>query len=151
VHHYWLESAKRDDAARGVIWPKITDEQMAKAGLAQSIFPNMNILSGPTFALYYRVRPYRNDPNKCIYEAIAMDRFPKGKEPKTEWKFAEQDPAQWPYVISQDISHMIEVQNGLHSRGFHGNLPNPHQKQKVTNLHRNLAKYMGVGALRLLK
>ncbi len=145
VHHHWLESAKRDDAERGVVWPEISDEQMAKAGLAQSIFPNMNILPGPTFALYYRVRPYRNDPDKCIYEAVAIDRFPEGQEPKTEWKFAEQDPAQWPYVISQDISNMVEVQNGLKSRGFRGNLPNPHQEQKVSNLHRNLADYMGRG------
>jgi len=151
VHHHWLESAKRDDAVRGVKWPEITDKQMTDAGLAQSVFPNMNILPGPTFALYYRVRPYGIDPNKCIYEAVAIDRFPEGQAPKTEWKFAEQDPAQWPYVIAQDISNMIEVQRGLHSRGFRGNLPNPHQEQKVTNLHRNLANFMGMGAPQLLK
>ena len=77
VHRHWLESARRDDAARGVIWPNISDKQMADAGLALSIFPNMNILPGPTFALYYRVRPYGTDPDKCIYEAIAMERFPR--------------------------------------------------------------------------
>ena len=151
VHHHWLESAKADDAARGVIWPNISDKQMADAGLALSIFPNMNILPGPTFALYYRVRPYGTDPNKCIYEAIAIDRFPAGQEPKTEWKYAEQVAEKWPFVIAQDISNMIEVQNGLHSRGFRGNLPNPHQEQKVSNLHRNLANYMGTGAPRLLR
>ncbi len=151
VHHHWLESARRDDAARGVIWPAITDKQMAEAGLAQSIFPNMNILPGPTFALYYRVRPYRTDPNKCIYEAIAMERFPEGQEPKTEWKYAEPTEANWRKVIAQDFSNMIEVQRGLHSRGFEGCLPNPHQEQKVTNLHRNLARYMGMGAPRLLR
>ena len=146
VHHHWLESARRDDAARGVQWPEISDEQMTKAGLAQSVFPNMNILPGPTFALYYRVRPYGTDPNKCIYEAIAIERFPEGKAPETEWKYAEQDPEQWPYVISQDISNMIEVQRGMYSRGFRGCLPNPHQERKVSNLHRNLANYMRMGA-----
>lgn len=146
VHHHWLESAKRDDAARGVTWPQISDEQMAQAGLAQSIFPNMNILPGPTFALYYRVRPYGTDPDRCIYEAIAMDRFPEGEEPETEWQYAEQDPDQWPYVIGQDISNMVEVQKGLKNRGFSGCLPNPHQEKKVSNLHRNLARYMGRGA-----
>ena len=64
VHRHWLESARRDDAARGVIWPTISDKQMAEAGLALSIFPNMNILPGPTFALYYRVRPYRHGPRQ---------------------------------------------------------------------------------------
>ena len=151
VHHHWLESARRDDAARGVEWPNISDAQMADAGLALSIFPNMNFLPGPTFVLYYRVRPYGTDPDKCIYEAIALDRFPVGQEPKTEWTFLPQDPARWPYVISQDISNMVEVQKGMKSRGFEGSLPNPHQEQKVSNLHRNLADYMGMGAPRRFK
>jgi phenylpropionate dioxygenase-like ring-hydroxylating dioxygenase large terminal subunit len=146
VHHHWIESAKRDDAARGVIWPDITDEQMAEAGLALSIFPNMNLIPGPTFSLYYRVRPYGTDPDKCIYEAVAMDRFPEGQEPKTQWVYAEQDLTKWPLVIAQDISNMVEVQRGLKSRAFKGHLPNPWQERKVINLHRNLAKYMGVGA-----
>jgi hypothetical protein len=106
----------------------------------------MNLIPGPTFSLYYRVRPYGTDPDKCIYEAVALDRFPEGQEPKTEWVFAEQDLAQWPHVIAQDISNMVEVQRGLKSRGFRGNLPNPWQERKVTNLHRNLARYMGTGA-----
>ncbi len=150
VHRHWLESARRDDAARGVIWPSISDKQMAEAGLALSVFPNMNILPGPTFALYYRVRPYRTDPDKCIFEAIAIERFPQGQEPKTEWKYAEPTEENWRRVIAQDFSNMIEVQRGLHSRGFRGTLPNPHQEQKVSNLHRNLARYMGRGAPRLL-
>ncbi|MEW9854398.1 aromatic ring-hydroxylating oxygenase subunit alpha [Novosphingobium sp. M1R2S20] len=146
VHRHWIESAKADDAMRGVQWPAITDAQMAAAGLALSIFPNMNILPGPTFALYYRVRPYGSDPDRCIYEAVALDRFAPGEEPKTEWTFLEQDLSQWPHVIAQDISNMVEMQRGLKSRGFRGNLPNPWQERKVTNLHRGLARFMGTGA-----
>lgn len=151
VHHHWLESARRDDAARGVQWPNISDKQMSDAGLALSIFPNMNFLPGPTFLLYYRVRPYKGDPDKCIYEAIALDRFPEGQEPKTEWTFLPQDPAKWPYVIGQDISNMVEVQKGMKSRGFPGILPNPWQERKVSNLHRNLAEYMNAGTPKLMK
>ena len=150
VHHHWIEAAKADDAARGVIWPQISDEQMAAAGLALSIFPNMNLIPGPTFSLYYRVRPHGTDPDKCIYEAVALDRFPPGEAPKTEWVFAEQDLTAWPHVIAQDISNMVEMQRGLKSRGFRGNLPNPWQERKVTNLHRGLAKYIGIGAPRPL-
>ncbi|RLU03159.1 MAG: aromatic ring-hydroxylating dioxygenase subunit alpha [Ketobacter sp.] len=151
VHHHWLESARRDDAARGVIWPTISDKQMSDAGLAQSIFPNMNFLPGPTFLLYYRVRPYGTDPDKCIFEAIALDRFPAGEAPKTQWQFIEQDPDQWPFVIGQDISNMIEVQKGMKSRGFSGNLPNPWQERKVSNLHRNLADFIWMGEPRRLE
>jgi phenylpropionate dioxygenase-like ring-hydroxylating dioxygenase large terminal subunit len=146
VHKYWLDKARSVDAARGVIWPDISDAQMTAAGLALSIFPNMNLIPGPTFSLQYRVRPYGNDPDKCIYEAVALDRFPEGEEPATEWTYLPQDLEKWPFVISQDISNMVEVQRGYKSRGFRGNLPNPWQERKVTNLHAGLAKYMGTGA-----
>ncbi|MDE2597834.1 MAG: aromatic ring-hydroxylating dioxygenase subunit alpha [Sphingomonadales bacterium] len=150
VHKHWLNKAIAVDAARGVQWPELTDAQIAAAGLALSIFPNVNFIPGPTFALAYRVRPYGNDPDKCIFEAVALDRFPEGEEPKTEWTYVEQDLDKWPYVIAQDISNMVEVQRGYHSRGFRGNLPNPWQERKVTNLHYNLAKYMGTGGPRRL-
>jgi hypothetical protein len=39
------------------------------------------------------------------------------------------------------------VQKGMKSSGFRGALPNPHQEQKVINLHRNLANWLeGRGA-----
>jgi len=150
VHQHWLNSCKADYAAMGVDWPEISDEQMAKAGLAWHIFPNMGMIPGPTFALYYRTRPFGSDPDKCIYEAVAIERFPEGKEPQTGWVFAEPTEANWRKVIAQDFSNMEMVQLGLKSRGFRGNLPNPYQERKVTNLHRNLAKYMGTGAPRPL-
>jgi len=43
---------------------------------------------------------------------------------------------------------MRAVQRGMKSRGFRGPLPNPNQERKLTNLHRNLARYMGTGAPR---
>jgi phenylpropionate dioxygenase-like ring-hydroxylating dioxygenase large terminal subunit len=151
VHHHWLESCKADYAAMGVEWPEISDDQMAKAGLAWHLFPNMGILQGPTFALYYRTRPFGTDPDKCIYEAVAIERYPEGEAPATEWVFADATEENWRKVIAQDFSNMELVQEGLKSRGFRGNLPNPHQEQKVTNLHRNLARYMGSGAPRPLE
>ena len=146
VHKYWMELAQQEDAARGVVWPPLTDAQVAAAGLALSIFPNVNFIPGPTFSLAYRVRPYGTDPDKCIFEAVALDRFGEGDEPETEWTYVEQDLDKWPYVIAQDISNMVEVQRGYKSQGFKGCLPNPWQERKVTNLHRGLAKYMGTGA-----
>ena len=87
-----------------------------------------------------------DDPDKCVFEAVALDRFPEGEEPQTEWTYLEQDLDKWPMVIAQDISNMVEMQRGYKSQGFKGNLPNPWQERKVTNLHAQLAKYMGTGA-----
>jgi hypothetical protein len=72
-----------------VIWPEVPPEIKAEGGLAWGLFPNQNILHGETFALCYRVRPYGDDPNKCVFESYALERFPEGEEPKTEWVYAE--------------------------------------------------------------
>ena len=151
VVKHWLACARADDAARGVIWPDITPAQMSEAGLAWSLFPNQTILQGVTFALCYRARPYGDDPNKCIFESYALERFPEGQEPKTEWVYAEPTAEKWGSVLAQDFSNMEWVQRGMKSRGFRGTLPNPHQERKVTNFHRHLSRYMGMGAPRLLK
>jgi hypothetical protein len=111
----------------------------------------MSILQGITFALCYRARPYGDDPDRCIFESYAIERFPEGEEPKTEWVYAEATKEKWGLVLSQDFSNMAAVQRGMHSRAFRGTLPNPHQERKVTNFHRNLAEYMGTGGLRLLR
>jgi len=147
---HMMASAKRDDAERGVIWPEITPEQMSKAGLAWSLFPNQTILQGVTFALCYRTRPYGDDPNKCIFESYALERFPDGEEPETEWVQAEPTAEKWGAVLAQDFSNMEWVQRGMKSRGFRGPLPNPHQERKITNFHRVLSEYMGTGSPTLL-
>jgi len=148
---HWMKSAKADDAARGVIWPEVPPEVMKEAGLAWGLWPNQNILHGVTFALCYRVRPYGDDPNKCIFESYALERFPEGEEPQTEWVHAEPTAENWGAVLAQDFSNMAFVQKGMKSRGFRGPLPNPHQEQKVINLHRNLANFIGRGAPHRLK
>jgi phenylpropionate dioxygenase-like ring-hydroxylating dioxygenase large terminal subunit len=151
VIKHWYASARADDAKRGVIWPTLTPEQMSTAGLAWHIFPNQSVLQGATFALCYRARPNSADPDQCIFEVYAIERFPEGEEPKTKWVYAEPTAEKWGPVLAQDFSNMSEVQKGMKSRGFRGPLPNPHQEQKVTNFHRNLANYMGAGAPSLLK
>ena len=147
---HMMVSAKADDAARGVIWPEISPEQMSEAGLAWSLFPNQTILQGVTFALCYRTRPYGDDPNKCIFESYALERYPEGEEPKTEWVQAEPNAENWGAVLAQDFDNMEWVQKGMKSRGFRGTLPNPHQERKITNFHRVLSEYMGTGSPQLL-
>ena len=149
VMAHWMASAKADDAARGVTWPEIPPEVMAEAGLAWSLFPNQNILQGVTFALAYRARPNGDDPDTCIFEAYALERYPDGEEPKTEWVQAEPTEANWGKVLAQDFANMKRVHKGMKSRGFRGALPNPHQEQKIINMHRNMARYIGTGAPRL--
>ena len=76
VIKHWLASARADDAARGVIWPTITPEQMSEAGLAWHIFPNMSILQGITFALCYRARPVRRRSAQVHFRILCDRAFP---------------------------------------------------------------------------
>jgi phenylpropionate dioxygenase-like ring-hydroxylating dioxygenase large terminal subunit len=151
VMAHFLESARKDDAARGVIWPEVPAEHYAKTGIDWHVFPNMSIQHGYTFCLVYRTRPHPSfDPDKCIFEAAVMERYPEGKEPKTEWVHAEPTVEKWRSVLVQDFNNMAAVQKGMKSMGFHGTLPNPKQERPVTNFHRTLAKYMGATAPRPL-
>lgn len=150
VHKHWLESARRDDAARGVIWPTVDPAHVAKSGTAWQIFPNFQIGHAVNNALCYSARPLGGDPNRCIFEAAVYQLFPKGEEPKTEWEFCPPTEEAWCYVLSQDFGNMAAVQAGMRSQGFRGTKPNPYMERSTVNLHRNLAKYMGTGAPRKL-
>ena len=148
VTAHWLASAKADDEARGVSWPDISPADQAKAGSSWHVFPNMTIAHSINNALIYRTRPNRNDPEKCIFEAAVIELFPEGGEPETEWTCADPSEVEkWRPVLMQDFDNMTQVQRGMRSRGFRGCIPSPQQEQTVANLHRNLARYLGRGAL----
>ncbi|MGE2814963.1 aromatic ring-hydroxylating oxygenase subunit alpha [Mycobacterium heidelbergense] len=150
VLEHWLSSARRDDAARGVVWPTIDPEHLARSGTAWQIFPNFQIGQGLTTALCYSARPHGYDPDHCIFEASCYELYPKGEEPQTEWVYAPPDDPNWRSVLPQDFSNMAAVQQGMKSLGFRGPKPNPYMERSTANLHRNLAEYMGSGAPREL-
>lgn len=144
VLKHWLDSARRDDAARGVIWPNVDPAHVAKSGTAWQIFPNQQIGHAVNNMLCYQARPHRCDPDKCYFEAAVYELYPEGEAPETEWTHA--DPKDFPHVLRQDFSNMAAVQQGMKNVGFRGNIPNPRSEGAVISLHRNLARYMGVGA-----
>jgi phenylpropionate dioxygenase-like ring-hydroxylating dioxygenase large terminal subunit len=151
VLKHWLQSARRDDAGRGVIWPTVDPAHVAKSGLAWNIFPNFRIGHAVNNALCYQARPFGYDPNKCIFEVSVFELYAKGQEPKTEWEFTPLDDVErWGSVLPQDFSNMAAVQRGMKSAGFRGPRPNPKEERAVVALHHSLARYMGVGAPRPL-
>lgn len=151
VLKHWLTSAKRDDEARGVVWPTVDPAHVGKSGTAWQIFPNFQIGHAVNNMLCYSARPYGYDPNKCIFEAAVYELFPKGQEPETQWVYSPATEEAWCYVLGQDFSNMAAVQQGMKSFGFRGTQPNPYMERSTANLHRNLAKYMGTGAPKKLK
>ncbi len=151
VLEYWLESARKDDEARGVVWPTVDPEHVGKSGTAWQVFPNFQIGHAVNNMLCYSARPYGDDPDKCIFEGAVYELYPEGEEPQPEWEFCEATAEAWCYVLSQDFSNMAAVQQGMKSMAFSGPKPNPYMERTTANLHRNLAKYMGTGTPRKLK
>ena len=151
VFRHWIASAKADDAARGVEWPEIDPEHVAAAVSAWQVFPNFQIGHALTHALCYAARPYGSDPDKCIIDAFALERFPEGEEPKTDWLKCEPTEEDFGPVLIQDFSNVAAVQQGMKNRRFRGCLPNPKAEGAVISLHRNLAEFMGTGKPEPLK
>ena len=146
VLQHWLASARRDDEARGVVWPTIPPDILGQSGTAWQIFPNFQVGQGLTSALCYSARPDPSyDPNKCIFEVAVFELYPKGEEPETEWAYTPKDSPNWLSVLPQDFSNMAAVQQGMKSAGFPGTLPNPYRERSTVNLHYQLSKYMGSG------
>ncbi|GAA2734374.1 aromatic ring-hydroxylating dioxygenase subunit alpha [Actinocorallia aurantiaca] len=148
VARYWLETARREDAERGVVWPTIDPQTVAESGTAWQIFPNFQIGQGQNNMLCYSARPHGYDPGKCVFEVAVYQLFPAGEEPETEWLHTPPDDPDWRTVLPQDFSNMAAVQQGMKARGFTGAKPNPYRERAIANLHHNLAKYMGTGAPR---
>ena len=86
VLEHWLASARRDDEARGVIWPTIPADILGQSGTAWQIFPNFQIGQGLTSALCYSARPIRATTRTSASSRWRCSScIPKGQEPQTEW------------------------------------------------------------------
>ena len=150
-----LEAGKDPDEADQITWtsshPRTADrveQAIENAGLTQVSHP---VLDADAYLARINGMVYGDDPNQCVFESYALERFPEGEEPETEWTYAEATGENWGSVLAQDFSNMEFVQKGMKSSGFRGPLPNPHQEQKVINLHRNLADWMeGRGAVTIV-
>jgi phenylpropionate dioxygenase-like ring-hydroxylating dioxygenase large terminal subunit len=140
---YMVEEEEK--SGRG--WPAITPEQMGKAGADWHIFPNMIFLQQPTSLLGYRARPMPGDPDKCIFDIYALERYAPGTEPRDVRVQTCDDllsVEDWGLILVQDFGNMAAIQSGMKSRGFRGARPNPRQEKAVSNFHRALRRFMGL-------
>ncbi|MBB4858446.1 phenylpropionate dioxygenase-like ring-hydroxylating dioxygenase large terminal subunit [Novosphingobium chloroacetimidivorans] len=144
VSRYWIQTARAEDEARGVVWPTVDPQHTSQAGTAWQIFPNFQIGHAVNNMLCYMARPYKGDPDKCIFEAAVYELYPEGQAPETEWEYTEL--ADWPPVLQQDFANMAAVQQGMKNVGFRGAQLNPYMERSIASLHMNLARFMGTGA-----
>jgi nitrite reductase/ring-hydroxylating ferredoxin subunit len=139
-----LQISRESAEKSGAGYPDVTPEQMHRAGHDWHIFPNTVMLPLPTSVLCYRSRPYGNDPDHCIFEAYALERFAPGQEPLLHKEVTEDaaDEKFWGLVLTQDFQNMGKVQQGMKSKVFKGARPNPLQEGAISNFHRALHEFL---------
>jgi len=141
---FWKEAA----LAEGAGWPDITPEQLAKAGFDWHVFPNFIFLMGYDGGIFYRVRPYGDDHERCIFDIWSLVRYVPGGEPTIEHEYYErwQDCDSLGLILTQDFMNMERVHAGMKSDGFSVARTNPLQETVIANFHRALRRYLGLDA-----
>jgi phenylpropionate dioxygenase-like ring-hydroxylating dioxygenase large terminal subunit len=130
----------------GVGWPEATMQQAVDAGFDWTIFPNLvNVVPSPTCGFWYRTRPTReNDPDRCVVDMYALERFAPGTEPVCEHKHYTdwRDWTDMPIFLLEDFINIPEVQRGMKTQAFTESSPNPVQERSMLNFHRVLKEYI---------
>jgi phenylpropionate dioxygenase-like ring-hydroxylating dioxygenase large terminal subunit len=144
-----LQFQREAAIAEGAGWPNISPEQMYRAGTDWHAFPNLIMLAAPDGLLAYRARPFKDDPDWCIYDIWSLVRYAPGAEPPLRREFYHSDTdwctdieAKVGRILAQDVANMSEVQQGMKSRAFVGARTNPLQETPVSNFHRVLFEYL---------
>lgn len=141
----WAQLTVEAAVKSGAGWPEnLTPDYMARSGFDWHVFPNTVFLHPAVEAvLWYRMRPYGDDPERCLFDVWSLERFPPGEAPPLKREFYENwREAEWPLIFRQDFENIPKVQRGMRSRGFSGLRPNPVQERALTNFHRVLRRFM---------
>jgi hypothetical protein len=122
----------------------VTPEDLARAGTAWNIFPNVVVL--PTLDGWqgYRARPNGDNPDSAIFEAWWLERSapdaPSTVEPKY---FASMEAFKGQnFFLEQDFDNIKAVQQGLKSSAFKGARPNPKQEATIFTFERNYYQHL---------
>jgi hypothetical protein len=112
------------------------------------VFPNLAVWGGFALPVHYRSRPYRNDPNQCIWEVMVIvpvpDEAPLERDvplrmtPTTEpWAQAEELGQIGP-LMDQDMANLLRLQRGMRSQACQELVLANYQERNIRNFHRHL-------------
>ncbi len=129
----------------GIPLPKLPPERMDLWGGVTFVFPNFFILPAFGNAMAYRVRPYEDDPEKCLFEVWSLTFYPKGAEPPPpvlEGRFDHDDPEGWRQVPLQDFSNIKRQQQGMRNPAFEAMRLSDRYERNISNLHVEIDRYL---------
>jgi nitrite reductase/ring-hydroxylating ferredoxin subunit len=105
------------------------------------MFPNYLMLPMYGNALCYRIRPYNDDPEWCVFDVWSLTTYPEGQEPERaelEGVYDKDDTENWGLIPRQDFSNIERQQRGLHSVGFNELRLSSQYELSISNMHEEL-------------
>jgi phenylpropionate dioxygenase-like ring-hydroxylating dioxygenase large terminal subunit len=138
---FQVEAAKEDGSG----WPaELTPDYIRESGLDWHLFPNTVFLHATIDGvLWYRARPNGHDPDSCIFEIAALERFGPGQVPELKREvYKDWRDTEWPLIYKQDFVNLSVLQRGMKSRGLKGLRINPQQERALSNFHRALRRFL---------
>jgi hypothetical protein len=106
-----------------------------------TIFPNLvfNLYPGSLFG--FNARPNGADPDTCIFDIISLQ-HPAGEQKPPAKRETITDPNyDWGTVISQDLSNLARIQDGMHSRSMKQSRLAGYQEMRIANRHKYIDEY----------
>jgi phenylpropionate dioxygenase-like ring-hydroxylating dioxygenase large terminal subunit len=121
-------------------------------GAQYFLFPNLVLFRGFSFPLVYRMRPYKNDPDKCIFDFIIMRDLADGVEmpPPAEivkmgdMTFTEiaELPKWLGQIYDQDCNNVELQQLGLKATARAGVVVSDYQEVRVRHMQQTVDEYL---------
>ncbi len=126
--------------------PQATPDILGMWGGEIFIFPNFLILPQAGNTEFYRSRPDKSDPDKCIFEIWSSKTYPAAvKPPRATVQHVTNlgDPQQLLLIPRQDLGNIPRIQKGLHSQGIRQTWLAAQQESLILNMHQELDRYLG--------
>jgi nitrite reductase/ring-hydroxylating ferredoxin subunit len=105
------------------------------------MFPNFLMLPMYGNCLSYRIRPDKDDPEKCIFDVWSLTTYPEGQEPERaelQGVYDKADTENWGLIPRQDFSNIERQQRGLHSVGYEASRMSSDYEMGISNMHEEL-------------
>ena len=119
------------------------------------VFPNLMPWAGYGVPIVYRLRPYRDDPNKSILEVYLLFVVPDGRpesdvvpthwlKPGELWSSAPELGGLGP-IFDQDERNFAIIQQGLRAGGNPELTVSAYQESRIRHLHDTIDAYIQSG------
>lgn len=143
----WSELTREAAESEGAGWPPVTMDDIKNSHADWHIFPNTVFLHGNIDGLlWYRARPFNDNPNECLFDVWSLVRYAPGAEPSLTREYYNnwREHDGWGRILKQDFQNLEEVQRGMNVRSFKASRTNPVQERAVSNFHRTLHEHLEI-------